>query len=95
MNELPLIIQDFFQARLCLPAFSPKNPIFNKSSLKFIITDEGRLVLKAGGCFDNEYFIEDHLPGGGQALENTRLTVQDSSGFAVIKQIVAKRRSRF
>jgi hypothetical protein len=39
-----------------------------------------------GGGFEYEYFIKDHPPGGGQALGNTRLTVQDSSGIAAIKQ---------
>lgn len=34
---------------------------------------------KAGGGFEYEYFIKDHLG-------NTRLTVQDSSGIAAIKQ---------
>jgi RHS repeat-associated protein len=50
-----------------------------ESSLKYIITDDGRLIPKTGGGFEYEYFIKDHLG-------NTRLTVQDSSGFAAIKQ---------
>ncbi|MFN8255395.1 MAG: DUF6443 domain-containing protein [Bacteroidales bacterium] len=49
-----------------------------KDSLNFIVTDEGRLVRK-GNSFEFEYFIKDHLG-------NTRLTVQDSSGLAAIKQ---------
>jgi RHS repeat-associated protein len=57
-----------------------------ESSLKYIITDDGRLIPKTGGGFEYEYFIKDHPPVGGQALGNTRLTVQDSLGFAAIKQ---------
>jgi hypothetical protein len=57
--------------------------------LKFILTDDSRLTPKTGGGFEYEYFIKDHPPVGGQALGNTRLTVQDSLGFAAIKQVVA------
>jgi hypothetical protein len=46
---------------------------------RYILTDEGRLVPKDSGGFEYEYFIKDHLG-------NTRLTVQDSSGIAAIKQ---------
>jgi RHS repeat-associated protein len=53
---------------------------------RYLITDDGRLIPKTGGGFEYEYFIKDHPPVGGQALGNTRLTVQDSLGFAAIKQ---------
>lgn len=45
--------------------------------LKFIVTDEGRLVAKAGGGFEYEYFIKDHLG-------NNHLTIKDNNGTALV-----------
>lgn len=56
------------------------NFVYENGSLKFISTDDGRLVPNADTTgFDYEYFIKDHLG-------NTRATVKDSLGFAVVEQ---------
>lgn len=54
------------------------NFIYENGSLKMIITDDGRLLPNDSG-FDYEYNIKDHLG-------NTRVTVKDSLGFAVVEQ---------
>lgn len=54
------------------------NFVYENGSLKFISTDDGRLLPK-GDNYDYEYFIKDHLG-------NTRVTVKDSLGFAVVEQ---------
>jgi RHS repeat-associated protein len=48
------------------------------STLKFIMTDEGRLVPN-GSNYDSEYFIKDHLG-------NTRVVVKDNNGTAKVQQ---------
>jgi RHS repeat-associated protein len=48
------------------------------STLKFIMTDEGRLVPN-GSNYDSEYFINDHLG-------NTRVVVKDNNGKAEVMQ---------
>ena len=48
--------------------------------MAYILTDEGRIVIDTSGTnYDYEYFIKDHLG-------NTRVTVKDSSGLAVVQQ---------
>ena len=48
--------------------------------MAYILTDEGRIVVDTTGAVsDYEYFIKDHLG-------NTRVTVKDSSGLAVVQQ---------
>ncbi len=46
--------------------------------MKFIMTDEGRLVPN-GSNYDSEYFIKDHLG-------NTRVVVKDNAGTAEVMQ---------
>jgi hypothetical protein len=48
-------------------------------NLKFILSDEGRLIPKTGGGFEYEYFIKDHLG-------NNRVTIKESNGNAVVMQ---------
>ncbi len=48
------------------------------STMKFIMTDEGRLVPN-GSNYDSEYFIKDHLG-------NTRVVVKDNNGTAEVMQ---------
>jgi RHS repeat-associated protein len=50
--------------------------------LKFILSDEGRLVFDSAqtpGSFDYEYFIKDHLG-------NNRVSIKESNGNAVVMQ---------
>ncbi|MDF1549136.1 MAG: RHS repeat-associated core domain-containing protein [Bacteroidales bacterium] len=48
--------------------------------MAYILMDEGRIVIDTSGTnYDYEYFIKDHLG-------NTRVTVKDSSGLAVVQQ---------
>jgi RHS repeat-associated protein len=54
-------------------------------SLKFILTDNGRLLPNGTG-YDYEYFIKDHPPGGGQVLGNTCVIVKDNNGSALVVQ---------
>ena len=61
--------------------------MYENSSLKYILTSEGRLLPTANG-FDREYFLSDHLG-------NTRVIFsKNAQGQAEIKQVVAERRSR-
>ncbi len=60
------------------------NFVYEDGSLKFILTDNGRLVAEpveapAPISFSYEYNIKDHLG-------NIRVTVQDSAGNAVVQQ---------
>lgn len=56
------------------------NFLYENSSLKFIITDEGRLLNREEGTgYDYEYFIKDHLG-------NNRVVLKDSLGFASVQQ---------
>ena len=47
---------------------------------------EYECLLPKGSSFDYEYFIKDHPPVGGQVLGNTRITVKDSAGTAIVMQ---------
>jgi len=55
------------------------NFIYKEKELDFIITDNGRMLPKADGSFDYEYFIKDHLG-------NTRVTIQEKEGLPFVMQ---------
>ena len=51
-----------------------------------MIITEYECLLPKGSSFDYEYFIKDHPPVGGQVHGNTRITVKDSAGTAIVMQ---------
>ena len=55
------------------------NYIYQNDTLQYILTQGGRLLPKATGGFEYEYHIADHLG-------NTRVTIRDSVGYAVVQQ---------